>query len=102
MRIELLTRYMHLNKLMFYVLAGFDGRFPAASLPTLVGEDKAGVVDTPVDICYNIDMEYQRDEHRVHLILYRIRRHVDSQKGEIDVQELHVSALPKQESEKTP
>lgn len=47
-------------------------RFPAASLPTLVGEDKAGVIDTPVDICYNIDMEYQRDEHRVHLILYHI------------------------------
>ena len=23
-------------------------------------------------MCYNIDMEYQRDEHRVHLILYHI------------------------------
>jgi len=23
-------------------------------------------------MCYNIGMEYQRDEHRVHLILYHI------------------------------
>jgi len=26
---------------------------PAASLPTLVGEDKAGSVAFPVDACYN-------------------------------------------------
>ena len=56
----------------WYAFLTFPDRdFPAASLPTLVGEDKAGSVALPVDACYNIDMEYQRDEHRVHLILYR-------------------------------
>ena len=29
-------------------------------------------VDKPVDSCYAADMEYQRDEHRVHLIVYRL------------------------------
>jgi len=38
-----------------------DRDFPAASLPTLVGEDKAGVVATLVDMCYNIGMELDRD-----------------------------------------
>lgn len=50
------------NKPMRYIK--FDRDFPAASLPTLVGEDKAGSVAFPVDACYNIDMEYQRDEHQ--------------------------------------
>src|ERR1700758_4025436 len=30
------------------------------------------MVDKPVDGCYAIDMEYQRDEHRVHLIVYHL------------------------------
>lgn len=29
-------------------------------------------VDLLVDTWYTIDMEYQRDEHRVHLILYHL------------------------------